>query len=414
MIDKFASARASLAATRYLMTTPIPWYVDADGKVWLGRLWERDLRRHFDYISHMILLGPRLPKEQGAAEDLVPVDLPAGAHISFQHLPVGKNTLSDIFVLPAKSFAALRAVRGADIVHSGVAGWPIPPGLPVNIMAVLFRKPLVIVIESAFWRVDSAKNPGIAARLRARLTEAFARWSAKHAALSVFTHDGYRDSLRRPNARGSAIVTPATWIDSADVLDLASAEAAWDAKPAKVRYVMAGRLVEGKGVALLLDSLRAADKAGLAFEVDIMGEGPMRDDILATAEGLGHVKLRWLPPLAYGPPFSEALRSYHALLVPTLSDEQPRIIYDAFAQAVPVIASDTPGNRAAVIDGQTGYRFAPGSDEALLALMKNLATAPDELRQMGLVARQIALGSTHQLMHLTRADALAVMLTNRQ
>jgi glycosyltransferase involved in cell wall biosynthesis len=141
--------------------------------------------------------------------------------------------------------------------------------------------------------------------------------------------------------------------------------------------------------------------------VDIMGDGPMRDDVIAMAKGLGHVMLRWLPPVAYGAPFSAALRGYHAILVPTLSDEQPRIIYDAFAQAVPVIASDTAGHQAAVIDGQTGYRFAQGSAEALLAQMTDLAAAPDKLRQMGLAAREVALGSTHQLMHLRRAEELA-------
>jgi hypothetical protein len=40
-------------------------------------------------------------------------------------------------------------------------------------------------------------------------------------------------------------------------------------------------------------------------------------------------------------PFLSLLRGFDGALVPSLSDEQPRILYDAFSQAVPVIGSAT-------------------------------------------------------------------------
>ena len=65
------------------------------------------------------------------------------------------------------------------------------------------------------------------------------------------------------------------------------------------------------------------------------------------------------------------------MLVPNLGDEQPRIVYDAYSQAVPVLASATPGLKACVEEGVTGRFFAPGS--------------PSELaQQVGPAARQDA------------------------
>ena len=42
------------------------------------------------------------------------------------------------------------------------------------------------------------------------------------------------------------------------------------------------------------------------------------------------------------------------MIVATTGDEQSRVIYDANSRAVPVIATDTPGNRDVVFRGQAG------------------------------------------------------------
>ena len=63
--------------------------------------------------------------------------------------------------------------------------------------------------------------------------------------------------------------------------------------------------------------------------------------------------------LAYGEPFFAMLRGHDLMAVPSLSDEQPRVIFDGFAQALPVIASDTPGIVECVTDG-AGRQDRPG------------------------------------------------------
>jgi glycosyltransferase involved in cell wall biosynthesis len=56
-----------------------------------------------------------------------------------------------------------------------------------------------------------------------------------------------------------------------------------------------------------------------------------------------------LGEVRYGPDFFRLVRRFDAVLVPSVSDEQPRIIFDAFSQAVPVIGSDA-GNIREIVD----------------------------------------------------------------
>jgi glycosyltransferase involved in cell wall biosynthesis len=399
---------AALSKYRYLMVVPVPWYKASDGTIWLDDLWHRDLMRHMDYIGDLTVLAPCLPTQDTAK--LVQVD--AGSGLKFRSLPWGRSAMQGILKAPATFVAALRAVLSADLVHSGVAGWPFPPGLFVNPLAVLFRKPMVIVVESAFWRLSGPGPHSLKARLRASVVEAFARWSVRKAALSVFTHEGYRRTLAA-GREDRSIVTPATWITDDDILDASAARKAWDAKTTPVRVILPARLTEGKGIALLLEALSSNGAADMKISLDVIGEGPLRKQVADAVARLGPDRLRLLDPVPSGAPFMELLRGYHAVLVPSITDEQPRILFDAASQAVPVLASDTEGHRGLIKEGVNGWRFEAASAGALLGALQRAAGQPASLRRQGFRARSWAEGRTHDLMHLTRARRLVALLSDR-
>jgi len=106
----------------------------------------------------------------------------------------------------------------------------------------------------------------------------------------------------------------------------------------------------------------------------------------------------------------ERIGTYDAVVVPTSSDEQPRIIYDAFSQGVAVIASDTQGHRQCVSDGITGQLFKAGDvielERAISSVLANkprwLAMSPD--------CREKALSHTHWHMHERRLTLLRSLL----
>ncbi|MCL4067798.1 glycosyltransferase [Pseudomonas sp. GX19020] len=395
-----------LISQRYLLSVLIPFYRDPQGEVWLGRLWAHDLRAHLDYIADLAVLAPEV-RITAPGPDMVRVMVPPGRRLRF--CPFGRaegHALRVVFALPGMALAAWRAVGAAEIVHSGVAGWPLPPGLVLNPVAVLRRRPLVMMIESAFWRLPDPARAGRKARLRARLTESFARWSMRRARLGVYTSEAYRESLP-VGAQGRALVLPASWISEEMILSDAQMQAAWAAKSDVPRFLMASRLVAEKGIGLFLAALEQLEMRGIALAVDVIGEGPMRADLGAFAAQARHVRLGLLDPVEYGAPFMALLRGYHAVVVPTTGDEQPRILFDAFSQGVPVVATATTGNREVVQDGVNGRLCVPGQAGALAGALADLVQDAAALAGMAPAALQTARAYTHATMHRRRAGALA-------
>lgn len=382
---------------RYLLLTFIPCYVDDDGALWLEQLWHRDFMQHLRYLPRLTLAAPRLHVSEGP-EDLMRVEPPEGVEIELWPLPHVQTTLSAAARLPLTAARLWRAIGEHDILHSGVAGWPIPIGWVGNAVAMLRKRPIVLMVESAPWRPSTGEE-GVKDHLRAAITEALARFFVRRADVVFFTQPSYERTLARDGQPG-AHVTPATWIDESDILPREVAEQRWRDKGDRVRLLFAGRLVAAKGVDLLLGAIRDLHDRGVRVDVDVIGDGPRRERCEAVAAQVPG--LRMLDPVPYGAPFFELLEGYHGVLVPSLGYEQPRIVFDAYARAVPVLASDTDGLRPHVREGETGWLFARGDRAALAAVLERAASGAAELRRMGLRALGEAPGFTHRGMHLSR------------
>ena len=165
---------------------------------------------------------------------------------------------------------------------------------------------------------------------------------------------------------------------------------------------------------MLLSAIEAASAAGADVNVSIIGTGPLLQECIAFARSdVGKKYVKLLEPVTYGEPFLSLLRGFDAALVPSLSDEQPRILYDAFSQAVPVIGSATGGICEVLESGVTGRLLAPNDAgslaEALIWAGQNRA----ELRAMGLRGLASVRDSTHQAMHQKRHELLRDALDKR-
>ena len=394
---------------RYLLVTPTPDYVDVDGRLWQERSWHQDFVAHLAYLKRLVACAPMLPR--GGEPDLVRLDV-SGDGLELVHLPPQGSYLRMLASLPRTTWILWKAIGRADIVHSGIGGWPFPLGWIVNPIALLRRKKLLINVESD-WRLGTAGRR----RLRQRLVDMdpvrdfMARWSCRHSHLSLFTHVNYRDELCGEDSP-KAHVTPAVWVNESDLLDEGAAEAAWEAKAREpVRVLFAGRLLAAKGVGTVLAAARSLDARGIQAKIDFIGRGEEREACLEAAAACRAVRISVLEPVPYGASFFELLRRYHTLLVPSLSEEQPRIVFDGSAQAVPVIASDTGGLRPYVKPGETGWLVPPGDADALAAAIERANGAPQELRAMGLAALRASRGLTHQAMHRWRSRLIRDYLT---
>lgn len=392
---------------RYLLLTAIPAYVDGtDGSVWLERRWHRDLTEHTSYIRDLTVCAPRQPRECRHREDLVRI-VPQPPHrLSFRFLPAQTSYGRAALSLPRTIKTIWSAITASDIVHSSVIGWPFPLGWIANPIAVARGRRLIIVIESAWRMRDLERRRPLQRLLDLDMPrEIMARWSCRHADLALFTHKGYRDALC--SAAPQAFVAPAVWINESDIVNEKDARARWaELRKRPVSLLFVGRLTAAKGLDILLQAINNIDLRGHAVQIRVLGEGDTTS-VRSVARTLKAAKLDVLDPVPYGPALFQLLAHHHAVIVPSLSDEQPRIVFDAFAQAVPVIASDTAGLHAHVHQDETGWLFPPGDSNALADTIVRAMSAPEKLESMGLQAREAATGFTHRGMHQNRARLIS-------
>ncbi len=207
-------------------------------------------------------------------------------------------------------------------------------------------------------------------------------------------------------------MVPAAWINEEWILSEERAASAWDARAGATRLIFAGRLVEAKGVEILLQAIDQAADAQL--EITIMGEGPLRDRCVRAAEAKhGSINLRFLDPVGYGEPFLAALRGHDAVVLPSLSSEQPRVLFDAFSQAVPVIGSATGSIREFVQAGVNGLLVPPGDTAALAQALTWASRDRADLRTLGMTALEGCGKATHRAMHARRHEIISHALAQR-
>ncbi len=398
---------------RYALLVNIPLFRDSSGKRYADSMWYKDLARHLAYIERFTLVSP-LQEPPIPAGYVCLNDDPNFAGVTYVDLPYARSSLTffgQLFTL-LRIFNAL--LNQTDILHTGVAGWPFPYGWLAIPLAKWKKKYVVVIVESAFWRTSGSQTATLKQRIREAFSERINRFCLNAADLAIFTQPEYRDTLLTRKGKTGHVVQ-ASWIDAAQVLSTDQASAAWTKKTTAghgpLQVLFAGRLLPEKGVRVLLDAARRLADNGTNAELTIIGEGELKNACREEAARMtGSLRISVRDPIPYESGFMELLAAQHAVLVPSLSDEQPRIVYDAYSQAVPVLASRTPGLEACVTEGQTGRFAVPGDPAELAALLSWAAENKEELRNMGMLALERARNFTHETMHEIRHKLLRDML----
>ena len=273
-------------------------------------------------------------------------------------------------VLPlflAEVLAIRREVREVkpDVIQ---VHWLIPQGLAALIAAP--KVPKLVTVHG-----------GDIYGLRDRVSRRLFRAILKNADAVTTMNTDMRDRLVELGADASTTVVLSMGADVTAIRPLAAA-----AERCTGRILFVGRLVEKKGVSVLLEALRLLEDTG--YDLHIAGDGPLRSQLTSDSSGLRVTFLGVLGREALAAEFGAASIAVFPS-VPAVSGDQdglPVVLLEAMSTGCAVVASNLPGLRDAVEDGQSGLLTAPGSAEELAAALGRLLRDQELCDQLGRAA----------------------------
>ena len=178
------------------------------------------------------------------------------------------------------------------------------------------------------------------------------------------------------------IGTPAQYTTVYSGVDLdafADAQPAEDLPGERPRVVMVGRLADGKGHRVLLDAVESlGDVKG---SVCLVGDGPLYDDLDAAIAERGLSNRVFLTGFRDDVP--RILAASDVLVLPSFREGTPRVITEAMASGLPVVATDIAGIPEQVEDCENGYLIPTGDSAALANRLKRLLADAALRERMG-------------------------------
>ncbi len=235
-----------------LVLFSVPCMRNANNALCISLAWAKDLIEHTKYIEKLTLIS--YFSDETPLADAVEIEHNPGLkNVRFVMIPKPSNTLHALRMLPKTISIIWHEISKAQIVHSAVAGWPIPEAWIICPMLVFKRRFHFINVESAFWRIPKGQTGSIKQKIRAAICERLNKWCVQSADLSTFTQDAYKNTLLGKQQH-KGFVIPATWIDADNIVKpellagLIQSKSAQINKP--IKLVFAGRLVLEKGILL--------------------------------------------------------------------------------------------------------------------------------------------------------------------
>jgi glycosyltransferase involved in cell wall biosynthesis len=154
--------------------------------------------------------------------------------------------------------------------------------------------------------------------------------------------------------------------------------------PAGPRLVCVGRLCEAKGQLLLIEAAARLTRAGIACELVLAGDGPLRGEIEALIQKLELTSQVRVTGWISSDRVRAEILAARALILPSFAEGLPVVLMEAMALRRPVLSTYIAGIPELVIPGENGWLFPSGSIEDLVSAMATcLSTDPAELSKMG-------------------------------
>ena len=161
-------------------------------------------------------------------------------------------------------------------------------------------------------------------------------------------------------------------------------------RAARPAFLYVGRLKRYKGVEYALRAVAAARARGVDLRLDIAGKGDDRPRLEGLARDLDLAEQVRFLGFVSDVEKRRLLREAWAVVFPSPKEGWGITNVEAAACGTPAVASDSPGLRESVRDGETGYLVPHGDVPALADRLLGLAGDPQRVEMLGAAGRRFA------------------------
>jgi len=147
--------------------------------------------------------------------------------------------------------------------------------------------------------------------------------------------------------------------------------------------VFVGALTRGKRPDRFVDMVTRLRDEGIPLRAELIGRGPLQDELVDVAH-LAHIDL-----LGSRADVADLIRRADILVFTSRPEGEgmPGILIEAGLSGIPVVATDVPGVRSVVADGETGLVVGVDDLPGMTAAVSGLLVDPARRAVMGRAAR---------------------------
>lgn len=159
-----------------------------------------------------------------------------------------------------------------------------------------------------------------------------------------------------------------------------------------VTVMLPARLLADKGVAEFVAAARLLRSEGTQARFVVVGEAPSGNPLRVPESALAAWRAEGAAEFwGHRDDMPRVLAQAHVVALPSYYREGlPKVLLEAAACARPVVTTDWPGCRDAVVPGETGLLVPPRDAQALAAALRRLIADAAARRRMGRAARALA------------------------
>ncbi|MBB1603852.1 glycosyltransferase family 4 protein [Variovorax sp. UMC13] len=155
--------------------------------------------------------------------------------------------------------------------------------------------------------------------------------------------------------------------------------------------MMAARLLFDKGVSEFVEAARIVHSKGVLARFVLVGSVDEANPTSLDSDDLEKIARDGIVELwGHRPDMASVLIEASVVVLPSYREGLPKVLIEAAACGRPVITTDVPGCRDAILSGITGLLVPVRDAAALASALEILINAPDVREKMGIAGRKLA------------------------